>query len=753
MSESGLKQRPFSLALRENRLFFLILAGGLFLALALALPLFRGTVYEFDDLNNYHLPFRYFYSQCLRSGDTFTWIPNIFCGFYLHGEGQVGMLHPFHLLLYKTLPLNVAYNLELILSYPFMLAGMFFFLRRWKLPRDASMLGAVLFAFSGFNILHYVHMNAVAVAAHIPWLLIVIDMIARDHGNRKRAVAALALTLLTASQLLLGHPSTFWLSSVVELLYALFLISPWRNLRAYITLGAAKTLGALIGAVQLLPHWEAASDSMRQHPHLESLLWPSVHPLHLLQMVAPYFYNEYALDGLGYDVKTYTGAIPLALLVLLLIRRKHLGRWKGLATAVVVLSLLSLPLAMGKYGYLFLLQTYLPLVGLLRTPCRYVLLFHFSLAVGAAIAFADISSPVERSFRSGWRALVPLLILPAAAGLPFLMMLVARVHNDPTLAKYFVYGVNPQWNMVIAGPALFLLATTLTIVAARGKQYALLGIALLACGELFLYGVNFMGSGGTRTIDEIVDSFPTPAEDPRLYRIQSEDNIFIMKNARLAGGYASIRPKKKLNMYDPARLRLANAHSLLAKNTLLFGGRAYGMRLPEPLPRARLVSRAVVSLEPNEDINAVDVASTALVEHDVQLAGGPPGNATLVVDRPGAISIATESGSRQLLVLSESYHDGWQANVDGEPAPVLRLYGDFMGCVVEPGKHMVTFSFRPKSLVVGARISLMGIGLAVLSFLFSLFGKRIAPALAHSADEESYCRRDRAEEITVRRRD
>jgi hypothetical protein len=471
-------------------------------------------------------------------------------------------------------------------------------------------------------------------------------------------------------------------------------------------------------------------------------------------LFAPYFYNDYALDGLGHDVKTYTGAIPLALLVLLLIRRKHLGRWKGLAGAVVVLSFLSLALAMGKYGYLYLLQTYLPLVGLLRTPCRYVLLFHFSLAVGAAIVFADVSSLAERGLRLSRRALLPLLILPAAAGLPFLLMLVARMQSNPTLAKYFIYGVNAQGSMVIAGPALFLLATTLALMAARGKHYALLGIALFVCGDLFLYGVNFMGGGGNRNIDAIVSSFPTPDEDPRLYRIQSEDNIFIMKNARLADGYASIPPKKKLNSYNSVRLRLANAHSMLAKNTLRFGGRAYGMRLPEPLPRVRMAPRAIVSREPNKDINAIDVATTALVEHDVQLPGGLPGNATLIVDRPSEISIATESGSRQILVFSESYHDGWQAKVDGAPAPVLRLYGDFMGCVVDAGKHVVAFSFRPKSLVIGAWVSLLGIGLTVFSFIFSLFGKkRIAPALGHSADEESDLRRERAEEVMVRRRD
>ena len=48
--------------------------------------------------------------------------------------------------------------------------------------------------------------------------------------------------------------------------------------------------------------------------------------------------------------------------------------------------------------------------------------------------------------------------------------------------------------------------------------------------------------------------------------------------------------------------------------------------------------------------------------------------------------MAVATPTRQLLVVSESYHPGWQAAVDGVPQPVLRVNGDFLGCVVGPGK-------------------------------------------------------------------
>jgi uncharacterized membrane protein YfhO len=77
-------------------------------------------------------------------------------------------------------------------------------------------------------------------------------------------------------------------------------------------------------------------------------------------------------------------------------------------------------------------------------------------------------------------------------------------------------------------------------------------------------------------------------------------------------------------------------------------------------------------------------------------------------DLPGRIRLATAAPTRQLLVLAESFHPGWTATVDGEPGPLLRVNGDFIGCVVEPGRHVLQLRFAPRSYQVGKWISLAG---------------------------------------------
>ena len=75
------------------------------LLLTMAAPLLAGRVYVNNDLGAFHLPIRAFYAERLDRGEPFDWMPQLFAGFYLTGEGQGGTYHPLHWLLYRFLPL------------------------------------------------------------------------------------------------------------------------------------------------------------------------------------------------------------------------------------------------------------------------------------------------------------------------------------------------------------------------------------------------------------------------------------------------------------------------------------------------------------------------------------------------------------------------------------------------------------------------------------------------------------------------
>lgn len=156
------------------------LLAGLLLLAGLAGPFFAGLIYTADDLGGFHLPIRAFYSEQLARGQPFDWMPSLYSGFYLTGEGQAGVYHPLHQILYRFLPLPSALGLEYLLSYPWMMLGTWLLLRRWLDRPEAAAFGALVFTFSSFSLLHFVHPNAVAVTAHVPWLLWAIDVTLTD---------------------------------------------------------------------------------------------------------------------------------------------------------------------------------------------------------------------------------------------------------------------------------------------------------------------------------------------------------------------------------------------------------------------------------------------------------------------------------------------------------------------------------------------------------------------------------------------
>lgn len=708
----------------ETRLFYVGLVAAAVILGVLGLPLFLGQVYIKDDMGFLNLPLRFFYSRSLSAGDNFTWFPNLFTGFYLHGEGQAGMYHPLHLALYSALPLTTAFNLELLVNYLFMLTGTFLLLRRWDLRSDAAMLGSLVFTFSGFNLLHFMHLNIVAIVAHIPWLLFAIEGVM--CGNRV-TVAKLGVALLTTSELLLGHPQAVWYSSLVEMLYIFFRAPSWKSTYRLLWLGEAKLLGVLGSSIQLLPTFDVLASSVRADPSLDFLYNWSLHPNNLVQFIAPYLAKGGVFGGNTHEFGLYNGAMASVLVVWLVIRRKELASRKLLAMGALALGALGLVLALGKYGYLYRLQPDLPLVGLFRVPSRYILLLHFALAIAAAIAFVDISELARRRERTPWRKLWPLALLPVASVLVAGLGLWALTSPDSSvwmiskLARRVTTAAQ-----ILVGPILMILATAIVVAASRGQRYALAGIIVFAAADQAFYGFRYILDPPPTDITSFVNSQSIPLGAP-LYRIQSENNILTMKGFRLADGSVALSPRRELDNLSEARLRVAGVRWIEARATrpqVATPPKTWS-ELPRPLARARLVTNVIHSSAPEHDIDAIDVESTALVSEALQLPGSQAGTAAISSDRPGKIAVITTASSRQLLVLSESWHEGWQVKVDGTPRPVLRVYGDFMGCVVEAGQHEVEFSFQPRSLRVGKWLTGLGLGLILFSFLGSLFTREI----------------------------
>src|SRR4029079_17833637 len=265
-----------------------------------------------------------------------------------------------------------AFNLELIASYPFGFAGMWWVLRRLRMSAPAALFGAMLFAFSGFNLLHLHHMNMIGVFAHTPWLLGAADVMFAEEHPRRRAMAFAGIALILGSECLLGFPQGMWWTALALIAFVLFRATETGRWRPVLSCAAAVATGLLLGGVQIVPSADAAAHSVRSGLDPDFALSYSLHPMNVVQLWSPRFFVAGAYSARDvlrfHEFGIYSGAIlPLAL-IYVWIRRDALSERPPLILALTVCAALGLLLTLGRYGGVARVLTYVPVLGSFRAP-------------------------------------------------------------------------------------------------------------------------------------------------------------------------------------------------------------------------------------------------------------------------------------------------------------------------------------------------------------------------------------------------
>jgi hypothetical protein len=700
-------------------LIALLLLAAAILMIAFSRPLWMGEVFVEDDLAAYHLPMFSFYQDAVRSGESFLWTPGILNGFYWHGEGQGGFTHPLYYLLSLLFPLHVVAVLHILLNYPFAFAGAWLFLRQRKLEPPAALFGALLFTFAGVMLNHYIHICLVAVLSHVFWQLYAIDRGMRSSRGGERVAMVFLVLALSVSQLLLGSPQFTYYSWLCEMLYVLHLVAATRNTRVMLALGAAKLMSFPVAAIQILPTIDGLRNSLRLDPDLEYQLVDSLHPLNLLQLLSPYMYHQRVFAMVHGDQPwdaPYMGAFATVAILLVVLNRNRLNAHRTLAFAAFGLLILGVVSSWGRYGFLYPVYDLIPVVNKFRAPARYMAVAHVSLTVVGAIAFGVLLQAVRARNPLPWRGLLPLIAIPLTSWIMAFSLTWAKSLQDPAeYSRFFLFLQSPA--PLAIGAVLLSAATALAIAAGRGSRAALAGVVLLTLVDLGAYSLRHKPSQPLATYTAEID---VPEEAPPGARLDPDIHTFFMNRILVRGyrgvyGYVSMFPPRGLDYTQVLPLQLAGVTHRQARllgtpdvHEAKLAGKSW-IPLEGAFPRARLLTKVVASATPAEDIYKVDVATTGLLAEPMALPPGSPGSADVTTDRPGNIQVTTQAPTRQLLVVSENYHPGWRTTVNGEYVPTHEVYGDFIGCLVEPGECRVQFVFDPDSWRYGKRITALSL--------------------------------------------
>ncbi len=169
-----------------------------------------------------------------------------------------------------------------------------------------------------------------------------------------------------------------------------------------------------------------------------------------------------------------------------------------------------------------------------------------------------------------------------------------------------------------------------------------------------------------------------------------------------------------------------------ATKPLLSGDDYWVVENPRALPRAfvprqvRTAENGAQRLELLAD-DDFDPREVAYVEARVDLPEDSRGKATIVGEIPTRITVDLDMQTPGLVVLSDQWHAGWKARIDGKPAAILRTNHALRGVIAPAGPAQLVFSYEPASLALGIRLMLAALfGLLVWAALVLRSGSAVS---------------------------
>jgi hypothetical protein len=144
------------------------------------------------------------------------------------------------------------------------------------------------------------------------------------------------------------------------------------------------------------------------------------------------------------------------------------------------------------------------------------------------------------------------------------------------------------------------------------------------------------------------------------------------------------------------------------------------------LARAFFVSRVLSAAGEEEEARAVQ--NTDLTEAAVVAAAAASGMSVadasdrVEISRPaaGALNVAAQNANRRFLVISEIWHPGWSAVVDGRLATLYQTDIALQGLWLEPGSHKIQLRYWPPGLTAGLIITVLTVMAIAGLLLFKL---------------------------------
>ncbi len=647
------------------------------------------------DVVSFSFPMRILGVTMMKGGQLPLWNPYILMGTPLLANFQSAPFSPTNVV-YFLFDKLTAWSVQIILQHILAAVFVYLLLRHWKAGKAGSILGGVVFAFSGFNLIWSQWNAHTLVASFIPLLILFVDKFLVE----KKIVYGISFSVVLVMQILSGYPQIVFYSFAAVGILWLVRKKSWF---ATFFLAIFVVIGLGLAAFQILPGYELLKFSQRAiEPH--PFEWAFLPWSKIVTFLAPdYFGNHATANYWGpQDYTSNTGfvgvvAFVLAFLTIPLIKRKKEVLY--LFAVCVVSLLLSFPtplsIALWESGVL----------GFQAAAAhRALVLFTFSISVLAGLG---LDSLIGRT-RQKILALAATFLILAGFG-----VFAFSIHNSVALR-----------NLVL--PTVVLVLTAL-FVFLRFKY----GLIVLSIFELFYFGWKFTPFSPRSFVfpETPVISFLKNQQKP--FRTTGDHVIPI--NFRMAydietvEGYDAVYPVSatevinRINDSPNTFRRYAIVDNDTSNLLDLVDAKYYLALKTDPNLKRFDAGRFKVAFEDKSVV--VYESKTAKPRAFLENQNIP---VDYVSHKETESVIRINSRIDDKLFVSDTYYPGWKAYVDGQEAKIYLADFAFRAIKVPKGKHEIRMVYRPDSFFNGLKISLYSLVFLVSLLILKRYTKLIS---------------------------
>jgi hypothetical protein len=737
-------------------------------------------------------PLAHFQRDCFWRGELPFWNPFNNCGVPFLAQWNTMPLYP-PALIYLTLPFAWSLSFFSLAHLWWAGLGMYFLAWRWSGNSFAAAFAGTAFAFNGFTLNLLMWPSHIATFSWLPWVVLATEAAWRE-GGKKIPLAAFAGAL----QMLAGGPETIFLTWLITsaLWLQQFVGAESPRAKMLWRFPLVVVLVISLSATQLLPFLDLVAHAQRATGYTD-LRW-SMPGSGLANFLVPMAFGSTATEGIFFQHGQYwtssyylgIGTLWLALLAVLGLQdrwRAILGKretpisvlesklqlgaecWSGRVWLLVLMAVVSLICALGDNTPFYpLLRKIIPQLSFITYPVKYVMVVVFAAPLLAAFALTNSGKNPKRVFSVGF------VLLLLIGGIVVWTQLAAQPGDDSHLAQ--INGISRGAFLFLTGAVLF--GLTRGVKSPRLRCAPLL-LILVAWLDVFthepqqnptvapnVYELNLARArlamnpqpelGGSRAMLS-----PVAALELTRFAVSDAKNNFLAKRAGYCAnvnlldavpkvdGFFSLTPRE----FDGLLSLIYSATNGNWSRLEDFMGVSQ-TTAPDNLlawqPRTNFLPLVTAGQKPVflDDTNTLWAFGRNDFDGNKMVFLPPEEKSLVTVSNQTTAKILhskfsnsmveaeVEAAAPSLVVVAQTFYHNWRAEIDGQPAPLLRANVAFQAVQVAAGTHKIKLFYKDRAFEIGAAFSICMWVNCLVSYL--ALRRRELPASPAQEDDDCF---------------